>query len=81
MEPVPVAYPALLGEIKERIRSAQYVALKAVNAELIGLYWDIGRTIVEHQADDSWGKSIVERLAHDLQAAFPGIGGLSVANL
>jgi hypothetical protein len=36
-------------EVKERIRSAQYEALKAVNKELVGLYWDIGRMIVERQ--------------------------------
>ena len=42
-------YPRLLTEIKERIRSAQYEALKAVNKELVGLYWDIGRIIVERQ--------------------------------
>jgi hypothetical protein len=42
-------YPKLLVEIKERIRSAQYEALKAVNNELVGLYWDIGQMIVERQ--------------------------------
>ena len=45
----PQDYPRLLTEIKERIRSAQYEALKAVNKELVGLYWDIGRLIVERQ--------------------------------
>ena len=42
----PRNYSRLLREIKQRIRSAQYVALKAVNQELIGLCWDIGRMIV-----------------------------------
>ncbi len=36
-------YKTFLGEIKERIHKAQYDALKAVNKELINLYWDIGR--------------------------------------
>ena len=45
----PQEYPRLLAEVKERIRSAQYEALKAVNKELVGLYWDIGRLIVERQ--------------------------------
>ena len=45
----PPDYPLLLAEVKERIRSAQYEALKAVNKELVGLYWDIGRLIVERQ--------------------------------
>jgi predicted nuclease of restriction endonuclease-like (RecB) superfamily len=74
-------YPALAGEIMERIRSAQYVALKAVNSELIGLYWDIGRMIVERQAAGAWGKGVVETLARDIQAEFPGISGFSSANL
>lgn len=74
-------YPALLKEIKERIRSAQYEALKAVNKELISLYWDIGQMIVERQKGNTWGKSIVKRLAKDLQAEFPGMGGFSEQNL
>lgn len=74
-------YPALLKEIKERIRSAQYEALKAVNKELISLYWDIGRIIVQRQKGDTWGKSIVKQLAKDLQVEFPGIRGFSEQNL
>lgn len=74
-------YPALLKEIKERIRSAQYEALKAVNKELISLYWDIGRIIVEKQKGASWGKSVVEHLASDLQLEFPGISGFSSRNI
>ena len=45
-------YDALLGEVRERIRSAQYEALRAVNKELVGLYWDIGRMIVERQKEE-----------------------------
>ena len=74
-------YSNLLVEIKQRIRSAQYEALKAVNKELIALYWDIGHLIVTRQEGKTWGKSIVQQLAKDLQAEFPGIGGYSTANL
>ena len=55
---LPDSYPTLLREIKTRIRKAQYEALKAVNKELIALYWDIGRIIVERQQGASWGKSV-----------------------
>lgn len=65
----------------KRIRSAQYQALKAVNQQLIALYWDIGRLIVDRQQGASWGKSVVEQLARDLQTEFPGITGFSAANL
>lgn len=74
-------YRALLGEVKERISSAQYEALKAVNKELVGLYWDIGRMIVERQDVEGWGKAVVEQLAADLRTEFPGVGGFSASNL
>ena len=74
-------YRALLGEVKERIRSAQYEALKAVNKELVCLYWDIGRMIVERQDVEGWGKAVVEQLAADLRTEFPGVGGFSASNL
>ncbi|MHB8160256.1 MAG: PDDEXK nuclease domain-containing protein [Thermoleophilia bacterium] len=76
-----LGYGNLLGEIKDRIRSAQYEALRAVNKELIGLYWDIGRMIVERQKGETWGKAVVERLAYDLQSEFPGIQGFSSLNI
>jgi predicted nuclease of restriction endonuclease-like (RecB) superfamily len=80
-ELTPTDYPALLGDVKRRIHEAQYEALKAVNKELIALYWDIGRMIAERQRAEAWGKSVVERLAQDLQAEFPGVGGFSARNI
>ena len=74
-------YPALLAEVKARIQSAQYAALRAVNKELVSLYWDIGRLIVERQQSAKHGAAIAERLADDLRAAFPGVGGFSTQNL
>lgn len=79
--PAENIYAELLSEIKQRVRKAQSAALRAVNTELIGLYWDIGRLIVERQQGESWGKSVVARLAHDLQAERPGVGGFSARNL
>lgn len=78
---LPGDYSALLIEVKERIHSAQYAALKAVNKELVGLYWDIGKMIAERQEAEGWGKSVVQQLAADLRAEFPGVRGFSVQNL
>lgn len=74
-------YQLFLGEIKERIYQSQYKALKAVNQELITLYWSIGSSIVEKQEKYGWGKSIVENLSADLQKEFPGVHGFSTQNL
>ncbi|MBW4422555.1 MAG: DUF1016 family protein [Myxacorys californica WJT36-NPBG1] len=81
MSEIVEGYGALLGEIKKRIQSAQYEALKAVNRELIALYWDIGKLIVSRQEGEPWGKSVVATLARDLQAELPGISGFSASNL
>ncbi len=74
-------YGRLLADIKERVRTAQYEALRAVNRELISLYWDIGGIIDARQQGDSWGKSVVVHLAQDLSNEFPGIKGFSAQNL
>ena len=78
---MPKEYARTLEEIKKRVRAAQYEALKAVNWELVSLYWDIGRIIAQRQKDHGWGKSVVETLARDLQNEFPGMSGFSVQNL
>jgi DUF1016 N-terminal domain len=76
-----VGYQALLKDIKSRIRKAQIKASLAVNRELIQLYWDIGGLIVNRQRAEGWGKSVVEKLASDIQKDFPGIEGFSPRNL
>lgn len=78
---VPRDYKTFLEDLKSRIRSAQMRAALAVNRELIQLYWDIGRSIALKQATGGWGKSVVERLAADLQRSFPGISGFSASNI
>ncbi len=75
------SYIEFLANIKDRIREAQHKALRAVNKELIQLYWDIGKMIVEQQSKYGWGKAVVKNLAKDLQKEFPGISGLSPSNL
>ena len=74
-------YKAFLSGIKDRIRTAQYEALRTVNKELINLYWDIGKAIVEKQEKLGWGKSVVEQLSKDLRKDFNRAHGFSVSNL
>lgn len=74
-------YSEFVSGIKQQIRSAQYAALKAVNRELIQLYWFIGKSIVEKQEEFGWGKAVVETLAKDLQQEFVGQTGFSANNL
>jgi len=74
-------YVSFLEEIKSRIITARVQAVRAVNKELINLYWDIGKSIVEKQEKYNWGNSVVEKLATDLRQEFNTIFGFSAQNL
>ncbi len=78
---LPPGYAELLEDLKGRVRTAQLKAARAVNRELIQLYWDIGRLIVERQEREGWGNAVIERLADDVQKAFPGLQGFSRSNV
>jgi predicted nuclease of restriction endonuclease-like (RecB) superfamily len=74
-------YATLLTDLKARVRAAQLRAAVSVNRELILLYWDIGKIIVEAQKIKGYGKQVVERLAEDLHEAFPKMDGFSPRNV
>jgi predicted nuclease of restriction endonuclease-like (RecB) superfamily len=74
-------YLPFLEEIKGKIKSARIQAYRKVNKEIILLYWDIGKKIVEKQEQFGWGKSVVEKLSTDLKKEFPGLSGYSARNL
>ena len=81
LTPPPAGYADWLAELKNRIHHAQQRAALAVNRELVRLYWQIGRDILERQAREGWGAKIIDRLAQDLRNAFPDMKGFSPRNL
>lgn len=78
---LPAGYAELIQDVKQRLKAAQVKAALAVNRELVELYWEIGGLIVQRQQGEVWGTAVMERLACDLAAEFPGVSGLSRANL
>ena len=84
MKPPKIArheYLSFVTSLKKRINTARISAVRAVNRDLILLYWDIGKSILEKQKTFGWGDSVVETLARDLQEAFPELSGFSERNL
>ena len=67
---VPDSYPQFLADLKSRIRAAQVRASLSVNRELVLLYWQIGRDILERQDKEIWGAKVIDRLPADLKRAF-----------
>ena len=74
-------YLVFLNEIKSRIFTARIRAIHSVNKELINLYWDIGKSIVERQKRFGWGKGVVEQLSRDLGNEYANFEGFSRDNL
>ena len=76
-----VGYDDFLRDLKTRIYNAQVRAAVAVNKELVLLYWQIGQDILHRQQQQGWGAKVINRLAADLQQAFPQMKGFSPRNL
>ena len=74
-------YGDFLQSLKTRIQQAQIKAALAVNAELVLLYWQIGREILDRQKAQGWGAKVIEQLSKDLRSEFPQMKGFSRTNL
>ena len=78
---MPVDYAAWLADLKARIHRERLRVVLASNAVMVLLYWDIGRSILDKQANQGWGSRVIDRLAADLRDAFPEMKGFSPRNL
>jgi len=74
-------YEDLITQLKDRIRQARVRSALAVNRELVLLYWQIGREILQRQVEQGWGSKVIDRIAQDLRQAFPEMKGFSPRNL
>ena len=75
------SYERLLSGLKKRIKAANVRAAISVNAELIALYWQIGKEILAKQDEEGWGTKVIDWLSQDLKREFPGTSGFSQTNL
>ncbi|GHU09346.1 hypothetical protein FACS1894158_18850 [Betaproteobacteria bacterium] len=74
-------YRDLLADIKTRLRQSQHRAAFSANAEMLRMYWDIGRLIAARQKQEGWGTGVIPRLAVDLKNELPEQKGFSATNI
>ena len=74
-------YRDFISTLKQKVQSAQIKAARAVNTQLIALYWDIGKLIAEKQQASNWGDAVIDQIAGDLTRELGGLKGFSRANL
>jgi predicted nuclease of restriction endonuclease-like (RecB) superfamily len=70
----PDDYQITFDSLVARVRTARAHALRRVNEELVALYWEIGREILDRQEREGWGAKVIDRLARDLRSVFPDMG-------
>jgi predicted nuclease of restriction endonuclease-like (RecB) superfamily len=68
-------------EIITIIENARDNAFRAVNRELINMYWDIGKYVSHRVSLDGWGKSVVQEFSDFVQSHYIGIRGFSASNI
>jgi hypothetical protein len=74
-------YILFFSKIKDRIQNAQIKAAISANSQMLLLYWQLGKSILENQSNKGWGAKIIPNLAKDLAKAFPQLKGFSERNL
>jgi len=76
-EPIQASF----AQVVSLIEQARKRAYQAVNTELVGLYWQIGKYISRKLETAEWGEGVVDRLAQHLALTLPGLRGFTRRNL
>ncbi len=74
-------YQQILNGLKEKIRQARFKAALTANAQLLAIYWEVGKTIIQQEKEEGWGAKTIDRLSADLRVEFEDMKGFSVRNL
>ncbi|MBL0707452.1 MAG: DUF1016 family protein [Sulfurimonas sp.] len=78
---IELNYKDFILDIKTKIKSSQLKAHVKVNKELLKLYWELAKMIVEKQKQSSWGDGFLKDISRDLKSEFPNMKGFSYRNI
>ena len=78
---LPNGYEQWRKDIEHLIDTAKLHAALNVNVGTLTLYWNIGKSILQKQEQEGWGKQVIEQLSKDLISHYPDDRGYSVRNL
>ena len=78
---LPEGYSEWKNDIEQLIEVSKLRTAISVNSSMLTLYWSIGKSILQKQNENGWGKKIIEQLSKDLSNRFPDDRGYSERNL
>ena len=74
-------YLSFIDNIKNEIEKQRLSVVLSANASMICLYWDIGKAILNKQAEEGWGSKVIDRISKDINDAFPDMSGFAPRNI
>ncbi len=74
-------YNDWIKSLKSKIHAAKRKVALSINSQLLELYWEIGKDIVEKQENSNWGSKLIEQTSIELKHEFPEMKGFSRRNL
>lgn len=74
-------YLSFIDNIKNEIKKQRLSVVLSANASMICLYWNIGKAILNKQAEEGWGSKVIDRISKDINDAFPDMSGFSTRNI
>ena len=74
-------YKKWIAELSTRYRKSQIKTAIKVNQEMLRFYWELGRDIVERNAENRYGSNFYVSISSDLKKSIPEAGGLSPSNI
>lgn len=78
---LPTGYVQWRKNIEHLIDTAKLKTAISVNMGTLSLYWNIGKSILQKQEQEGWGKQVIEQLSNDLKKKYPDDRGYSKRNL
>lgn len=78
---LPSGYKDFISNIKDQIVENLVKSRFSANQQMIIMYWQIGKAILQKQEDEGWGSKIIDRMSYDLKQEFPDLKGFSPRNL
>lgn len=81
MEKISTQYNQAVQLIKTAILKKQLEAAKAVNRQMLALYYGVGKYISDNTRNGSWGTGAIETISEQLRRELPGLRGFSPTSI
>ena len=78
---IDTKYNEAVQQIKSAILQCQLEAAKAVNRQMLALYYGIGKFVSDNTRKDVWGTGAIEAISEQLRRELPGLRGFGVSNI